>query len=940
MQDDEPEACDIRVFSRPLDRPSAEQRRSEIQPAAPLAGQADQIKSAARWEDIAGSAAAKAPAGSAPNERALVDALQEARRQSDLAAVAEKARILRETYPQTESGYQFGAIALREMGRINEAIAVLNAAQPRFADKIWLPLERIWLAYKQGNWEDAALQGHFLRERFPAEIHGWRVGVNMLRKLGDADADTLLDEALGKFPRHDWPLSEALHRAIRLRRPEEVVKQGAALRAAVPQNLFGWLAPATALRELGRLDEAQTLLMEANVRAPDQDGLLAALADLAAQRGRWAAVSRYTENLRRVAPSHDAGWLLGVRSLRLQRRFEEADVLLSGAHAACPGRGWLLSESAALAQARGNLLAALAHWKAVREAMPDLQHGYIGALQCSQTLGRFEYAEVLLQEAAPRFPDAVWLMSHAGWLAHRRGDFEEAMRRWDAMLATHPSEQEGYRGAYLTLRRIGRLTDAERILRQALARFPTARWFWMEWALLAGMHYEYVELDRRWGEAAAALPDDSEIALKHALARSLDLQHENRDWPTTMARLTALHERFPDYIEGWSAHIRSLRLQRELAQAEQLAANCVERMPDEPEIWLQYALVAADQNALDRVIRRLEDAAARFPNHATIQSEYGRALIQVNRLDAAEAQYRQAVERLPSAPDLACGYATVAMHRQDWLDAMRRWQDVQSRFPHDGRAAHGLLDVQAALESGEQGANMARAPIAEADDRSKMFWQFESLGGTGQGCEFGIVQRAGGADPLGLLRWTLIEPEYLIEALNSRFEGIGTPEQTALDFYETDDPEYCYKDLRFKTRMHTFVHKRDMSEDKMFAQTCRRMAFLRRKMIQSLEAAEKIFVYKICERNLASDELERLFKALRRYGDNTLLYVRYADNEHPSGMVEERMEGLLVGYISGFNISPEGRQRSPDLLAWNAICTAAFQLHQARSRPAIPELGS
>ena len=66
-----------------------------------------------------------------------------------------------------------------------------------------------------------------------------------------------------------------------------------------------------------------------------------------------------------------------------------------------------------------------------------------------------------------------------------------------------------------------------------------------------------------------------------------------------------------------------------------------------------------------------------------------------------------------------------------------------------------------------------------------------------------------------------------------------------------------------------------------------------------------------------------------------VLYVRYADADHPSGTVEQTDVGLYVGYISGFNVSPENEARPIDLPGWDRICRGALQLHlaaQARNR--------
>ena len=89
----------------------------------------------------------------------------------------------------------------------------------------------------------------------------------------------------------------------------------------------------------------------------------------------------------------------------------------------------------------------------------------------------------------------------------------------------------------------------------------------------------------------------------------------------------------------------------------------------------------------------------------------------------------------------------------------------------------------------------------------------------------------------------------------------------------------------------------------MLAQVCRRLKFLSQKLIADLKSGEKIFVYKITARSLTRTELAGLRAAMARYGDNTLLYVSYADPDHPDGSVELVEPGLIIGYIDRFAMS-------------------------------------
>ncbi len=121
-----------------------------------------------------------------------------------------------------------------------------------------------------------------------------------------------------------------------------------------------------------------------------------------------------------------------------------------------------------------------------------------------------------------------------------------------------------------------------------------------------------------------------------------------------------------------------------------------------------------------------------------------------------------------------------------------------------------------------------------------------------------------------------------------------------------------------------------MPEEKLFPQLCRRLTFLRQKMIGDLRAGEKIFVYKNMFRNLTDAELDRFHAAMRRYGDNTLLIIRYSEPGHPDGTVVWDRPGLLVGYIDHFTSSPTEEFLGKPYDSFRRITVAAHALWAAR----------
>ena len=127
--------------------------------------------------------------------------------------------------------------------------------------------------------------------------------------------------------------------------------------------------------------------------------------------------------------------------------------------------------------------------------------------------------------------------------------------------------------------------------------------------------------------------------------------------------------------------------------------------------------------------------------------------------------------------------------------------------------------------------------------------------------------------------------------------------------------------------MRAFIYEDEVPFDRMYASACRRLQFLSRKLIEDLEEGNKIFVFRLTDRQLSEAELGRLHAAMRSYGDNTLLYVRYEDAGHPNGTVELAGPGLMIGYIDRFKVTPTGEiSAAPATASWLKVCQNAWEL--------------
>jgi hypothetical protein len=200
--------------------------------------------------------------------------------------------------------------------------------------------------------------------------------------------------------------------------------------------------------------------------------------------------------------------------------------------------------------------------------------------------------------------------------------------------------------------------------------------------------------------------------------------------------------------------------------------------------------------------------------------------------------------------------------------------------------------------------------------------RFESLG---ENCEFGLFQRRCDAEPLGLLRFSSTFMRNLIRGIDTGFDGLGEIDDIEPRLEGGPRKEYMIHEKKFGLVYHTFVYEGQRSVWLMREQESARLKFLRRKFMEDLTNAEKIFVYKFAA-DVSEEEILPLHLALNRYGESTLLWVVPAERDCPPGTVEVVMPGLLKGYIDRF--APEANAHDLSFEGWLRVCANACVLAQ------------
>ena len=415
---------------------------------------------------------------------------------------------------------------------------------------------------------------------------------------------------------------------------------------------------------------------------------------------------------------------------------------------------------------------ALLHWARRRAEAPSDSDAYVRAAQSLRRLARAEEAQALLLEAEQRGIDDVRIHAGLAEMAAKKRDWEEAERRWRAVLA----RDERHQAATIELARLligfGQGLEAEPMLDAAILRQP-------EW------------------------PDPRQVLAEAAADR--------RDWLLAEQRWRDMLAVFPESVAAVIGLAVALRSLARVTEADALVVAALDQHPKDVTLRRQSAQIAMAMENWAEATNRCRAVCALVPDSPDDLYQLVFSLNAQQRFAEADALVTDAMPRLPYNPRLVRTHAQLANDLKDWPIASVRWQALLDRDPGNealrnrvarARKAAGqppLEPLDPATPNQAQGAQRPpNTPLTEEEtthleDWRTLLMRFESLG---QNCEFGLVQRRYKAEPLGLFRWASTASAALTAILEADMQGIGAPEYTAVHWKSS---EYLVRDPRYNT---------------------------------------------------------------------------------------------------------------------------------------------
>jgi tetratricopeptide (TPR) repeat protein len=267
-------------------------------------------------------------------------------------------------------------------------------------------------------------------------------------------------------------------------------------------------------------------------------------------------------------------------------------------------------------------------------------------------LGDFDEAEAFALKGAKRFPKKPHYLEGYALAADRQRNFDEAVRRWAVVRKKFPNQRLGYVCAVGCLRQLGRLDEAEDLVRSAMKQVPGDIPLRLEYGRVAEARGDWEEAYRRWDSLRDRHPAGF-VGAAHALqklgrtAEADALLAEGRfRYPTfenlaimqahvaeqrgdnveALKRWAVVRQRFPFDPAGYRNAIRLLRGQQEWAEADTIAQAAMDRFHDHAWPLAEYADLAHGRKDWAEAATRWAALHAAFPDRKDAQQREAEAV--------------------------------------------------------------------------------------------------------------------------------------------------------------------------------------------------------------------------------------------------------------------------------------------------------------------------
>jgi len=175
---------------------------------------------------------------------------------------------------------------------------------------------------------------------------------------------------------------------------------------------------------------------------------------------------------------------------------------------------------------------------------------------------------------------------------------------------------------------------------------------------------------------------DWEISCKDLMTVAWKL-YDQGDFPKTLHVWKSIHRLFPNEPEVYRASALAYKRMGDYENADVVLSEGTKLHPDNRTLLADLAYLAQEQKNWPAALERWEGYRRRFPDDALGFLGVSIALRELDRCVAAEQILQTAVARYPDNSQLLASRAYVAQQRNDWEEALQRWNIFRDKFPDE-----------------------------------------------------------------------------------------------------------------------------------------------------------------------------------------------------------------------------------------------------------------
>jgi tetratricopeptide (TPR) repeat protein len=217
---------------------------------------------------------------------------QVAYRRGDANEAIHRCQILRRKFPRVADGYAIAAACLAELGRHDEAEAMIGRGLQMAPTEFELHKQYARNAMRNQDWPEALRRWKIVCEQFGENWLGPLSVAQCLRELGRfAEAEKSLSQACERFQRTDWLFAEVADLATAKGEFDEAVRCWELVLTRFPGLNIAYTRGAAAMRKIGREVAADKLLGVAVQRFKSDIHVHIEHAKSAHDRGDWKAAT-------------------------------------------------------------------------------------------------------------------------------------------------------------------------------------------------------------------------------------------------------------------------------------------------------------------------------------------------------------------------------------------------------------------------------------------------------------------------------------------------------------------------------------------------------------------------------------------------------------------------------------------------------------------------